>query len=80
MMNPPWLRLRAFSQHAKQIAPNIVWLAPLTDLTRRVRLRDLEEQGFGIVELVRIDTPKSGFDLVAAWLRQGHAGHGPSRG
>ncbi|RWR26483.1 hypothetical protein D2T29_20425 [Sinirhodobacter populi] len=37
-----------------------------------------EENGFGITELVRIDTlkdwPQSGFQLVAAWLRKGHAG------
>lgn len=61
-----------------QIAPNIVWLAPLTNLTTRARLRDLEENGFGIAELVRIDTPmdwpQSGFQLVAAWLQKGHTG------
>lgn len=61
-----------------RIAPNIVWLAPLTNLTTRARFRDLEENGSGIAKLVRIDTPKewpqSGFPLVAAWLRKGHAG------
>ncbi|RWR16497.1 helix-turn-helix domain-containing protein [Sinirhodobacter populi] len=78
MTNPPWSRLRVFSLHAMKIAPNIVWLAPLTNLTTRARLRHLEENGFGIAELVRIDTPKdwpqSGFQLVAAWLQKGHAG------
>ncbi len=78
MTNPPWSRLREFTLHAMRIAPNIVWLAPLTNLTTRARLRDLDEAGFGIAELVRIDTPQdwpqSGFQLVAAWLRQGHAG------
>ena len=78
MTNPPWSRLRDFSRHAMRIAPNIVWLVPLTNLTTRARLSDLDEAGFGIAELVLIDTPKdwpqSGFQLVAAWLRKGHSG------
>ena len=78
MTNPPWSRLRDFSRHAMRIAPNIVWLAPLTNLTTKARLRDLNEAGFGIAELVLIDTPKdwpqSGFQLVAALLRKGHSG------
>ena len=39
MSNPPWSRLRDFSRHAMRIAPNIVWLAPLTNLTTKARLR-----------------------------------------
>ena len=78
MTNPPWSRLRDFTRHAMRIASNIVWLAPLTNLTTKARLRDLDEAGFGIAELVLIDTPKdwpqSGFQLVAAWLRKGHSG------
>ena len=78
MTNPPWSRLREFTLHAMRIAPDIVWLAPLTNLTTKARLRDLEANGFGIAELVKIDTPRgwpqSGFQLVAAHLRKGHAG------
>ena len=78
MTNPPWSRLRDFTLHAMRIAPDIVWLAPLTNLTTKARLRDLEAHGFGIAELVKIDTPRgwpqSGFQLVAAHLRKGHAG------
>ncbi|WP_423208027.1 helix-turn-helix domain-containing protein [Paracoccus yeei] len=78
MTNPPWSRLREFTRHAMRIAPNIVWLTPLTNLTTKARLRDLGEAGFGIAELVRIDTPQgwpqSGFQLAAAYLRRGHAG------
>ena len=58
MTNPPWSRLRDFTRHAMRIAPNVVWLAPLTNLTTKARLRDLDEAGFGIAELVLIDTPK----------------------
>lgn len=75
--NPPWSKLRDFTRHAMIVAPNIVWLAPLTNLTTKARLRDLDEAGFGIAELVLLDTPEdwpqSGFQLVAAWLRKGHA-------
>lgn len=60
------------------LAPNIVWLAPMVNLTTKARLRDLDEHGFGIAELVLIDTPRSwpqsGFQLVAAHLRKGHQG------
>lgn len=65
-------------QRVKYLAPNIVWLAPLTNLTTKARLRDLDEAGFGIAELVLLDNPadwpQSGFQLVAAWLRKGHPG------
>ena len=78
MTNPPWSKLRDFTRHAMKVAPNIVWLAPLTNLTTKARLRDMDEAGFGIAELVLLDTPKewpqSGFQLVAAWLRKGHEG------
>jgi transcriptional regulator with XRE-family HTH domain len=76
--NPPWSKIRDFTRHAMTLAPNIVWLAPLVNLTTKARLRDLAQHGFGIAELVLIDTPKSwpqsGFQLVAAHIAQGHAG------
>lgn len=78
MTNPPWSSLRDFTRHAMTVAPNIVWLAPMVNLTTKARLRDLDAHGFGIAELVLIDTPRSwpqsGFQLVAAHLRQGHQG------
>jgi len=76
--NPPWSRLREFTLHAMTLAPNIVWLAPIVNLTTKARLRDLHAAGFGIADLVMIDTPKgwpqSGFQLVAAHLKKGHGG------
>ena len=61
------------------ISQNIVWIAPLTNLITKARLRDLEDQEFGIVELLLLDTParwpQSGFPLVAAHIAKGyHAG------
>nr|WP_199489601.1 helix-turn-helix transcriptional regulator [Pseudotabrizicola alkalilacus] len=76
--NPPWSRLRDFTLHAMNLAPNIIWLAPIVNLTTKARLRDLDEYGFGIAELLLIETPKcwpqSGFQLAAAHLKKGHQG------
>ncbi|KEO58727.1 helix-turn-helix domain-containing protein [Thioclava indica] len=80
MTNPPWSQIRAFTQHAMRVADNIVWLAPLTNITTKARLRDLEEHGFGVSELLFVDTPKgdgwpqSGFQIVAAHLSRGYRG------
>ncbi|WP_078599777.1 helix-turn-helix transcriptional regulator [Thioclava sp. DLFJ4-1] len=77
--NPPWSELRTFTRHAMRVSENIVWLAPLTNLTTKARLRDLQEAGFGIAELLFVDTPKSwpqsGFQIVAAHLKKGYTGH-----
>ncbi len=74
--NPPWSELRTFTRHAMRVSENIVWLAPLTNLTTKARLRDLQEAGFGIAELLFVDTPKSwpqsGFQIVAAHLKKGY--------
>ncbi|MEX1663610.1 hypothetical protein AB4874_18635 [Thioclava sp. 15-R06ZXC-3] len=60
------------------ISENVVWLAQLTNLTTKARLRDLDQQDYGIAELVLIDTPKgwpqSGFQFVAAHIARGHTG------
>lgn len=76
--NPPWSRLRDFTRHAMTVAKNIVWLAPMVNMTTKARLRDLDEFGFGIAELLLIDTPKSwpqsGFQLAAVHLQKGHRG------
>ncbi|AUM75765.1 hypothetical protein CYR75_15150 (plasmid) [Paracoccus jeotgali] len=76
--NPPWSLLPEFLEHSMTVADNIVFLAPLTNLTTKARLRMIDRAGFGIAELVKIDTPRdwpqSGFQLVAGWLRRGHLG------
>ncbi len=76
--NPPWSKLRAFTQHAMSVSDNIVWLVHMPNITTKARLRDLEEHGFGVAELVWVDTPRgwpqSGFQLVAAHLKRGYSG------
>ncbi|MRX51690.1 hypothetical protein GI374_14860 [Paracoccus sp. S-4012] len=76
--NPPWSRLAEFIVQAMRTADNIVFVAPLPNLTTKARLRSIKEAGFGIVELLQFETPRewpqSGFQLVAARIRRGHAG------
>ncbi|OWY06882.1 helix-turn-helix transcriptional regulator [Thioclava sp. IC9] len=76
--NPPWSKIRAFTQHAMTVADHIVWLVPIVNITTKARLRDLRDHGFGIAELVLTETPRdwpqSGFQLVAAYLKRGHEG------
>lgn len=76
--NPPWSRLRDLTRHTMTITDNIVWLSPIVNMTTKARLRDLDEFGFGIAELLLIDTPKSwpqsGFQLAAVHLRKGYRG------
>ena len=62
-----------FSQY-----PEVFVLPRVVVSEREDRTVKPDEAGFGIAELVLIDTPKgwpqSGFQLVAAWLRKGHSG------
>ena len=78
MTNPPWSKIRSFTRHAMTISEHIVWLVPIVNITTKARLRDLAEHGYGIAELVLLDTPRdwpqSGFQLVAAHLRRGYTG------
>jgi len=50
----------------------------MPNITTKARLRDLEQHGFGVAELVWVDTPRdwpqSGFQLVAAHLKRGYSG------
>lgn len=57
---------------------NIVWVAPITNLTTKARLRDLDHHGFGIAELAFLEAskcwPQSGFQLCAAHIKKGYRG------
>ena len=78
LTNLPWPRLRDFTRYAMTVGRNAFWLAPIVNLTTKATLRDLDEFGFGIAELLLTDTPKSwpqsGFQLAAVHLKKGHRG------
>jgi hypothetical protein len=57
------------------ISTNIVFLITVNHIFTKARLRDIEEAGFCVKEILLIDTPKnfpqSGFQLGAIYLAKG---------
>ena len=76
--NPPWSQIRRFLQHALSLADHVVFLFTINHLWARARLGDVKAAGFGLKELVLVDTPKnfppSGFQLGAVHLHRGWTG------
>ena len=83
LTNPPWSRLRQFLQKSMTIANNVVFLCIVQHIYLTARLRDIENAGFGIVEICSVPFPpppwqKGGFPLVAVWIRRGWQGRSPA--
>ena len=76
--NPPYSKMRRFIQHSMEIADNIVFLTTINHLWLKARMRDIEQAGYGIKEIVVFDTPKtfpqSGFQIGCFYLRKGWKG------
>lgn len=80
--NPPFSVLRAFLQRSMQLADNVVFLCNLNAIIGlKARLRDVREEGFGVKEILLVDTPpvsagwaQSGFQLAATHLQRGYRG------
>ena len=72
--NPPWSQIRSFLQHSMEVANDIVFLVTVNHIWTKARLRDIKEAGFGIKEIMLVDTPKefpqSGFQLGAIHLQR----------
>ena len=75
--NPPWSQFRPFLQHAMAVAEHVVFVVTINHLWTRARLRDIREAGFGVREIVLLDTPPSfpplGFQLGAVHLSRGRS-------
>ena len=77
--NPPWSKARKWLQHSYEIADDVVVLiTTLHVLGLRARLRDIDEAGFGIREVLLCTSPpapwpQSGFQLAAIHLSRGWA-------
>jgi hypothetical protein len=75
--NPPWSKVRDFFIHAYAISDNIIFLITVNHLIGlRRRLSDMNKAGFGIKEILFVDTPpppwpQSGFQLGALHLQRG---------
>lgn len=76
--NPPWSKIRPFLQHSMELAENIYFLFTINHLWTKARLRDIQQQGFGIVEICIFDTPKefpqSGFQVEMVHIQRGYDG------
>ena len=76
--NPPWSQIRAFLAHAMTLADNVVFLMTINHVWTKARVRDIEEAGFALKEIVLVDMPKSfpqsGFQLGAVHVARGWTG------
>lgn len=78
--NPPWgPKFRSFLLHSMELADNIVFLANMNVWDTKRRRREIAEAGFGVVEILTVDTPpppwpQQGFQLAATWLKRGWTG------
>ena len=72
--NPPWSKIRPFLQHSMSLANDIYFLFTINHLWTKARLRDIYEQGFGVVEICIFDTPinfpQSGFQVGMVHIRK----------
>jgi len=56
--NPPWgAKFRSFLLHSMTTANNIVFLANMNVWDTKCRRREIAEAGFGVVEILTVDTP-----------------------
>ena len=76
--NPPWSKVRKFLIKSMIVSDNIVFLTTIVHLWMKARLKDIKDNGFGIKEIVIMDTPKSfpqsGFQLGVFHLQRGYSG------
>jgi len=77
--NPPWSQFRKFLKKSMEVSNNIVFLALLNAWFMKARVRDMQENGFGLVEVLMVDTPpkpwpQTGFQLAAVHALKGYTG------
>ena len=77
--NPPWNDVKLFLRKAMRHADNVVFLCWASAWWTKARLQEIEDGGFGMVEMLKVPTPpepwpQSGFQLAAVWLRRGWTG------
>lgn len=76
--NPPYSKMRKFIQHSMEVSDNIVFLTSINHLWLKARIRDINEKGFGIKEIMLLDRPdtfpQSGFQIGCFHLQKGYKG------
>lgn len=77
--NPPWSQFRPFLAQSMWAADNVVFLSLINAWFMRARVSDMRAAGFGLVEVLMLDTPpkpwpQTGFQLAAVHAKRGHRG------
>lgn len=77
--NPPWSQLRPFLIKSMEVADNVVFLCLVNAFFMKARQRDMKEHGFGMKEILFVDTPpppwpQTGFSLGAVHIQRGYDG------
>jgi hypothetical protein len=76
--NPPWSQVRAFLRHSFMLADHVAFLVTVNHAWTRARLRDMRQAGFGIEQIILVETPcsfpPSGFQLGMVVYARGHVG------
>jgi hypothetical protein len=77
--NPPWSLIRPFLKRAMEVSDNVVFLCLVNAFFMKARLRDMADAGFGIKEIVFVDTPprpwpQTGFALGATHIKRDYSG------
>lgn len=74
--NPPWDLIRPFLKKSMELSDDIVFLCLINAFFMRARLRDIQEAGFYIHEILALPTPpkpwpQTGFQLGAIHVKRG---------
>lgn len=76
--NPPYSKYRDFMNKSFEVADNVVFLQLINATWYKARLRDMKNAGFGIKEILLLDTPKEfpqfGFQLGCVYYKKGYNG------
>ena len=77
--NPPWSKLRAFLKRSMEVSDNVVFLCLVNAFFMKARMRDMQEAGFGMKEILFVPTPEkpwpqTGFALGAVHVKRGYSG------
>lgn len=67
MTNPPWSLIRPFLWHSYELADDVAFMMTINHVWTKARLRDMRTHGFGLREILLIETPSefppTGFQL-----------------
>jgi len=77
--NPPWSQLCAFLKRSMEVSDNVIFLCLVNAFFMKARMRDMEEAGFGMKEILFVPTPEkpwpqTGFALGAVHAKRGYSG------